>query len=285
MTVPSGSSLHSCYISAVVLTLNEEINIERCIHSLSWADEIVVLDSRSTDRTVELAMAAGARVVEHRQVGIYRNADQRNWALEYADLAGDWILFVDADEVIPPELAGEIRRRCLDKRGPDAYQLAPKYLFWGRWMRHSMRYPVWHDRLLRRGRATFAGGVWEHFSPDVDPGRIAIPYIHYGNSKGFNDWLERHIRYSNWDAAGIIEYLSTGDARSFETLRRLRSRELAARFWRFRPLVRFFVMFVLRRGFLDGPEAFIFCLRYALYEYMTVEKVIEERRRRAGLPL
>jgi glycosyltransferase involved in cell wall biosynthesis len=272
-------------IAVVVLTLNEGSNIERCLQSVGWADEVVVVDSGSTDRTVELACAQGARVVGHRQKGNFLFAEQRNWALEHGDLTCDWILFVDADEVIPTALATEIRRCCEYGGGPDAYQLAPKYLFWGRWMRRSMRYPSWHDRLLRLGKVTFAGGVWEHFSPGIQVGRINEPYLHYGNSKGFEEWLERHSRYSSWDASAVLRYLDTGAITAFGTQRRLRSRRIAARFWRLRPVGRFLVMFVARGGFLDGPEAFMFCMRYALYEYMTVEKIIEERRRRTGLPL
>lgn len=272
-------------ISAVVLTLNEEVNIARCVESLTWADEVVIVDSVSNDRTVEIARHLGARVVEHRQVGVYSNADQRNWALEHADLNTDWILFVDADEVVPDVLAARVRECCDDPDGPDAYQLVPKYLFWGRWMRRSMRYPAWHDRLVRRGRVTFEGGVWEHLRSGVEVGQIAEPYLHYGNSKGFEDWLERHSRYSSWDARSVLKYLESGDPGTFDTTRQLRSREAAARLWRIRPLLRFVLMYIIRGGFLDGPEAFVFCLRYAVYDYMTVEKIIEARRRRASMPL
>lgn len=268
-----------------MLTLDEEVNIARCMGSLSWVDEVVILDSASTDRTVEIARQLGARVIEHRQVGPYNIAEQRNWALEHADLRTDWILFVDADEVVPDGLATRIRECCERGDGPDAYQLAPKYLFWGRWMRRSMRYPAWHDRLVRRGKVTFEGGVWEHFRAGVEVGQIAEPYLHYGNSKGFEDWLERHGRYSSWDALSVLKYLDSGELESFETTRQLRARQVAARLWIFRPLLRFVLMYIVRGGFLDGPEAFVFCLRYAVYDYMTVEKVIEARRRRSGRPL
>ncbi len=273
-------------ISAVVLTLNEEVNVERCLRSLSWADEVVVVDSASTDRTVEIARQLGARVEERRPAGGFSAADQRNWALEHADLIGEWVLFVDADEVVPEALAKRIRERCGRADGPDAYQLAPKYLFWGRWMRRCMRYPSWHDRLVRKGRVTFEGsGYWEHFREGVAAEQIPEPYLHFGNSKGFEDWLERHCRYSSGDARVVLEYLETRDPRAFDTPRQLRSRQIAARLWRLRPLLRFLLMYVIRGGFLDGPEAFAFCLRYALYDYMTVEKIIEVRRRRAGKPL
>jgi glycosyltransferase involved in cell wall biosynthesis len=272
-------------ISAVVLTLNEELNIERCLRSLSWADEVVVVDSGSQDSTVALAEDAGARIVEHRPNGPFRIADQRNWALEHGRLTGDWVLFLDADEEVPERLATEIRQTCGSPAAPDAFQLAPKYLFLDRWMRRSMRYPAWHDRLLRRGKVSYTGGVWEHFTPETAVGRIDESYVHYGNSKGFADWLRRHDRYSTWDAEAVVAYLDSGEEGSFRTSLRLRHRMVAARLWRLRPLLRFFLMYIWRGGFLEGPAALMLCLRYAIYDYMTVEKVIELRRKRSGEPL
>ncbi len=285
MTPLGAAGRTSPLISAVVLTLNEEVNVERCLRSLAWTHEIVVIDSGSSDTTTQIAQGLGATVLHHRQTRAFRISEQRNWALDHANLQGEWVLFLDADEEITPALSREILRQCNSAGPPYAYQLAPKYLFWGRWMRRSMRYPAWHDRLLRRGSATFEGGVWEHFAPGTPTGRIREPYLHYGNSKGFDDWLTRHIRYSSWDAQAITEYLSTRDRGAFGTLRRTRERRLAATFWTLRPLARFFTMYILRGGFLDGPEALLFCLRYALYEYMTVEKIVEHRRRHAGKSL
>lgn len=233
-----------------------------------------------------MARSAGARVIEHRPVGEFSASDQRNWTLENGGLTTDWVLFVDADEVVPEALARCIRECCDRRDGPEAYQLAPKYLFWGRWMRRCMRYPSWHDRLVRRGRVSFeGGGYWEHFRPGVAVGQISEPYLHYGNSKGFEEWLERHGRYSSGDARVALEYLDTRDPSAFDTPRQVRSRQVAARLWRIRPLLRFLLMYVVRRGFLDGPEALVFCLRYAVYDYMTVEKIIEARRLAAGEPL
>jgi glycosyltransferase involved in cell wall biosynthesis len=272
-------------ISAVVLTLNEECNIERCLASLIWADELVVVDSGSEDRTVPAAAAAGAKVVEHRQEAPFRISEQRNWALAHAGLRGEWVLFVDADEIVTAPLAQEIRRRCAEPDGPDAYQLAPKYMFLGRWMRRCMRFPAWHDRLVRREKVTFAGGVWEHFVLGTRPGRIEEPYIHFGNSQGFSAWLNRHERYADWESESVYAYLTSGETASFRTSLRLFDRKVAARLWPLRPLLRFLLMYVVRAGFLDGPEALLFCLRYAVYEYMTVEKIFERIRRSRGQQL
>ncbi len=271
-------------VTAVVLTLNEEHNITRCLASLQWCDDIVVIDSASTDRTAALAAELGARVLVHQPEQPYRISRQRNWALDQAGIGTTWVLFVDADEVITAPLQAEILCR-LPTTTTEAYQLAPKFMFHGRWMRRSLGFPIWHDRLLRVGRVRLEGGVWEHFSNGVRPEQLAEPYLHYGNSKGMTDWLERHNRYSSWDADGIAAYRQSRDRGAFGTARKTRQRALAARLWPARPVGRFIVMYVLRRGFLDGWAALPFCLRYVFYEYMTVEKVVEHKRLARGKPL
>jgi glycosyltransferase involved in cell wall biosynthesis len=271
-------------IGAVVLTLNEETEIERCLASLAWCDDLVVVDSGSTDATCELARGMGARLFENRP-DKYVDADQHNWSLDHCQLTTEWTLFVDADEVVTQALAKEIRRYCSGVFDCDAFQLAPKYLFWGRWMKHCMAYPSWHDRLVRRGSVRYEGGVWYHFADGARVGRISEPYLHYGNSKGFGNWLERHNRYSSWEAKTVIDFLDSGGSQAFVTKRKLGLRRLAARLWPARPLLRFILMYIIRGGFLDGPAGLVFCLRYVIYEYMVVEKIIEERRRRDRQPL
>lgn len=271
-------------LTAVILTLNEEQNLRRCVEALRWCDDLVVVDSGSTDQTNALATALGARVFTHRPERPYQISKQRNWALDECAIQTEWVLFVDADEVVTEALQREIRRR-LPLHEFDAFQLAPKNLFRGQWMKRSLGYPIWHDRLLRLGKARIEGGVWEHFAPGVSVGRIGEPYLHYGSSKGFSEWLERHDRYSSWDADGVVSYLANRRSDAFGTARKVRQRALAARAWRLRPLLRFLHMYLLRRGFLDGRCALSFCLRYVVYEYMTVEKVVEKRLQAQGRPL
>lgn len=189
---------NSVSVSTIILTKDEAINIKRCIDSLQWCKDIVVLDSGSTDKTAQLAVDLGARVFTHIQQAPFRISEQRNWALENCELKSEWVLFVDADEIITSQLATEIQRVCADNNYQNNYQnafeLTPRYLFWGKWMKRTQGYPNWHPRLLKRGEVTFAGGVWEHFSEGAKVGRINIPYDHFANSKGISDWLARHDR-------------------------------------------------------------------------------------------
>ncbi|HBW30538.1 glycosyltransferase family 2 protein [Nostoc sp. PCC 7120 = FACHB-418] len=270
----------------MILTKNEVCNLERCINSLQWCQEIIVVDSGSTDGTIQLAEALGIKVFTHIQPPPFKISEQRNWALENCQLKSEWVLFLDADEIIPPDLAAEIQRICsANNQEYNAYELPARYLFWGKWLKLTQGYPNWHSRLLKLGEVTFTGGVWEHFSAGTKVSRINIPYDHYANSKGFGDWLERHNRYSSWDAQKVVDFLETGKTSALGTERKLKLRLLAAKLWFMRPIVRFIQMYFLRLGFLEGITALIFCLLYAMYEFMTVVKIIELRRKKSGLPL
>lgn len=276
----------SAIISAVILTKNEVINLKRCIDSLQWCQEIVVVDSGSTDETTQLAKSLGVKVFTHIQSPRFIIAEQRNWALNNCNLQSEWVLFVDADETVPPELATEIQKVCADKNNLyNAFELTARYLFWGKWLKRTQGYPNWHSRLVKRGEVFFAGGVWEHFTTNARVGKIAIPYDHFANSKRFSDWLERHDRYSSWDAENVMKFLETREVSSLATNRKLELRLLAAKFWLLRPIVRFIQMYLLRLGFLEGWQALFFCLLYAMYEFMTVVKIIELKRIKSGLTL
>ena len=144
-------------IAAVVLTYNEELNISECLASLRWADEVLVLDSGSTDRTCDIAVSSGATVMRH-VLEPFHFAMQRNYALFECGITAEWVLFVDADERIPPQLAETIRD-VIAHAAPEtaAYRLAPRFMFMGKWLKHCCRFPVWHDRLVRREKVSFVG--------------------------------------------------------------------------------------------------------------------------------
>jgi glycosyltransferase involved in cell wall biosynthesis len=276
----------SLAITAVVLTKNEVSNLERCFASLRWCAQVVVLDSGSIDGTREKAQELGARVFTHVQAPPFKIDVQRNWALDHAEIGTPWVLFLDADETVPTELALELMRVCSDETCSfDAFELTPRYLFWGQWLKRTQGYPNWHPRLVRLGHARFTGGVWEHFAEGAKVGRIAIPYDHFANSKGLSDWLARHDRYSSWDAEKIVAYLDSGKDDALGSTRKVGLRRWAARLWPLRPWARFCQTYFLRLGFLEGRAAFSFCLLYFCYDWMTVVKIVERRRLREGLPL
>lgn len=273
-------------ITVIILTKNEEINIEKCINSVDWVKKIIVVDSGSNDKTVIKAEALGAETYINIQNGPFRIDSQRNWALDNIFIDTEWILFLDADEVIPTPLKFEIIKIIKDNDLIyDAYELTPRYLFWGTWLKRTQGFPNWHARFLRRGKARFAGGVWEHFALGVSVGRITEPYNHFANSKGLSDWISRHDRYSSWDAKKVFVFLKTGDPNDLFTTRKLKLRKLAARFWPLRPFARFFQMYFLRLGFLEGLSSLVFCSLYFFYELMIVIKIIEYKRMDSGKSL
>ena len=274
-------------ISVLILTLNEELNLPRCLESLRWCDDIVVLDSFSTDRTVELAKAAGARVVQRK----FDNwAAHQNWALENIPFKHPWVYYSDADEVVTPELREELQQVAAQPNNPNvAYRLRYKNFFMGQWIRHCGIYPAWILRCFRPEKVR-----WERLvnpAPVVNgpEGRLQSHFEHYSFNKGLNAWFDKHNKYS-WQEAeeslkslvgGKLEWtkIFTGDTAQ----RRRALKELSFRL-PFRPELRFFYMYFLRLGFLDGVAGYHYCRMLAIYEYMIVLKMGEIRRRQNGLP-
>lgn len=276
-------------ISILILTFNEEQNLARCLDAVRWSDDVLVLDSGSTDRTVEIAKGKGARVLQNPFVNF---AEQRNFGLTHGSLKHEWVLHLDADEVVTPELQREMAE-VIQAGKKDAYRVASKMMLQGRWLKHSSLYP-WHQvRLGKRDRLAFVQvghGQRESLSPD-SVGTLQEPLLHYFFSKGLQDWMKRHNRYSTSEAAHFFEtagnqaidwagILSLSDAS-----RRRRACKHLFSFLPFRPALRFFYMFVLRLGFLDGHAGFTYCRLLSIYEYFIVLKVRELRRRKLGLPM
>jgi glycosyltransferase involved in cell wall biosynthesis len=267
-------------VSVLLLTLNEEGNLPRCLDALSWCDDIVVLDSLSGDRTTAIATERGARVITRPFDGF---AGQRNHALEEVDFRHDWVFHLDADEVFTPELAAEIEAVLRDTTR-EAYRLPSKTIFQGAWLRRSGMYPTYQVRLTRRPRFRFRQ-VGHGQKEDLDPGRIGTlraPLIHYPFSKGIADWIERHNRYSTAEAAETLRHRTT-DRVDWPGLvcldaprRRQALRGLSYRL-PFRPLARFLYMYILHLGLLDGRAGLTYCRLLAMYEYMIILKVREQR--------
>ena len=182
-------------LTAIILTKNEEKNIADCIASVQWADEVVVFDAFSQDRTVEIAQGSGATVLQHR----FQNfAQQRNDALDAVH--SDWVFFVDADERATPELAVEVRRATQDESRSGWWVPRHNHIF-GRVIRHAGWYPDYQLRLLRRGKARYdpKREVHELVILDGGEGYLENPLIHY-NYDTLAQFIERQNRYVDYDA-------------------------------------------------------------------------------------
>lgn len=264
-------------IAGIVLTLNEEKDISRALRSLAWCDELLVVDSGSVDRTQEIVEHLGVRFVQHIQTPPFLITEQRNWALNNSHLKSEWVLFLDADEEVGDNLALEIRACINSPDGFDAYELTPRYWFFGQWLKRTQGFPNWHPRLLRRSVVNFQGGVWESFTDNATIQRIYTPYEHYAFSKGINEWINNHLRYADQEAADVIQYYATHKSSAFSTTRSLKLRILASYAWPLRPLARFIQKYILQFGFTESWQGLLFSLLMSFYELIVVIKILEMR--------
>ncbi|HBS29818.1 MAG TPA: glycosyltransferase [Phycisphaerales bacterium] len=278
---PSGRGAAQPRVSVVILTLNEEINIEACIASCAWCDDVHVLDSGSADRTRELAERGGARVHVNKFESFGR---QRNWAIDHIPMKHKWVFHLDADERFTPEVVRELAARI----GPDGesidrvacYRNPSKMMFMGRWIRHAAEYPVYQVRLFDRTACRFQDHG--HGQRELTEGAIGTfdePYLHFNFSKGLHDWFARHNAYSDREAAhaladepvGLIEglrALMTGDGTE-----RRRSLKRLSRRVPCRGTVYAIYQTVFRLGFLDGAPGWNYIRMRAIYESMIATKL------------
>ncbi len=272
-------------VSVLILTLNEEQNITNCIRSVRWSDDIVVLDSFSCDKTVQIAESLGARVIQRP----FDNwSAHQNWALENIDFKHDWVYYSDADEVVTQELRDELLSVARDSSsGEVAYWVRYKNYFWGRWIKHCGIYPVWVLRLFKPHHIR-----WERIvnpKPVVNgkTGRLHQHFEHYSFNKGMCEWLIKHAHYAQGEAIEAIKEIDEGSLKIREftspdpTTRRRALQKLSLRL-PFRPLQRFIYMYVLKLGFLDGWPGFTYCRLLSMYEYMIDIQARELRKRARG---
>ncbi|TCR83632.1 glycosyltransferase family 2 protein [Rhizobium sp. BK376] len=276
-------------ISVCILTLNEERNLPACLAALSWCDDIVVLDSFSTDRTVEIAKEAGARVYQRAYDGEDR---QRMFALKGIEYKHTWVFMPDADEITTDELRDEMLAIAADPTRPESFfRIRYKNMFMGRWIKHSSLYPTWMTRFFRPDRIIRFERE-EHAIPigDGPEGRLKEHYLHYSFNNGLRAWYEKHNRYSSSEARETVESLRGGSVSwhkvfsSRSEVRRRGLKELSMRV-PFRSQARFMYMYIVRGGFLDGLQGYHYCRLIAAYEYMIVIKTKELQRRERGLPV
>lgn len=271
-------------ISVIIPVKNEAENLRRSLPALSWADEIWVIDSQSTDDTGAVAEQFGARMVQFHFNGVYPK--KKNWALENVPFGHEWVLIIDADEICPTELGDEIRTRVAADEA-DGFYLNMKYFFLGRRIEHCGYNECWNLRLFKHrlgrfekmpvpaGVRTGDNEAHEHVILQGEAKRLKHELDHYAYPS-LSVWLEKHDRYATWEAVQRSHFKNDPIPPGLGAGKRLK-RVLRKVYLRLpcRPLIRFFYAYFLRLGFRDGLPGLYFCGLLAFYEFLINAKAFE----------
>ncbi len=272
--------------SIYILTYNEERDIAPCIESALLSDDVIVVDSCSCDRTLEIAAQYPVRVVEH---PFESHGKQRTWMLESIPTKYEWVYILEADERMTPALFEEC---CAIVQNPEhvGYYVAERVMFMDRWIKHSTQYPRYQLRLLKKGHVWFTDyGHTEREVCNGTTGFLRETYPHYTCGKGLSRWIEKHNRYSTDEAKETLKQLEGGRINwhhlffgKTEVERRHALKDLSLRL-PLRPLVRWLYMYFILGGWRDGEAGFAWCTLQAFYEYLIVLKVKELKRERQAI--
>jgi glycosyltransferase involved in cell wall biosynthesis len=285
-------------VSVLIPAKNEEANLPACLESLSRADEIFVVDSQSSDRSVEIAEQYGATVVQFHFDG--RWPKKKNWSLENLPFRHEWVLIVDCDERIPPELWEEIEA-AIQNSAYDGYYLNRKVFFLGTWIRHGGRYPDWNLRLFKHKKGRYENlkteeirntgdnEVHEHVILEGASGYLKNDMLHI-DFRDIYHWLERHNRYSNWEARVYLNLLNSkeesGTIGASLWGNAVQRKRFLKKIWvrlPFKPTLRFILFYIIQLGFLDGKAGYIYGRLLSQYEYQIGVKVYELQKFRGQL--
>ena len=286
MTIPA----KKIPVSVLIPAKNEESNLPACLESVAPAAEIVVVDSQSSDRTVEIAQSYGAKVVQFNFNGSWPK--KKNWSLENLSFSNEWVLIVDCDERLTPELWEEIAE-VIQNLEYNGYYLNRRVFFLGTWLRHGGRYPDWNLRLFKHklGRYenlntgdipnTGDNEVHEHVILPGKVGYLKHDMLHI-DFRDIYHWLARHNRYSNWEARVYYNFIiGQGDegtigANLFGNA--VQRKRFLKKIWvrlPFKPWLRFIWFYIIRWGFLDGKAGYIYARLLSQYEYQINVKLYE----------
>ncbi len=282
-------------VSVLIPAKNEQANLPACLASVERADEVLIVDSQSSDKSVEIAQSYGANVVQFYFNG--RWPKKKNWALENLPFRNEWVLIVDCDERITPELWDEIAQ-AIQNPEYNGYYLNRRVFFLGTWIRHGGKYPDWNLRLFKHKKGRYENlntedipntgdnEVHEHVILDGKAGYLKNDMIH----EDFRDlyhWIERHNRYSNWEARVYLNLLTDKDKDDSGTIGAnlfgdaVQRKRFLKKVWvrlPFKPFLRFVLFYIIQRGFLDGKAGYIYARLLSQYEYQIGVKVYELRK-------
>lgn len=267
-------------ISILILTKNERENIAACIESVRWSDDIHVLDSMSTDGTQEIARSLGTQVTERP----FDNwASHQNWALANLPFRHRWVFYIDADERVTPSLHAALLAAAANPGDNVAFKVQRRDFLQGAWLKHVQTSPF-YMRLFLPGRIRYERLVNPVSIADGPVGHLSGYLDHFPFSKGISHWIARHNDYSTLEAKQIVDNrranatfspIKAFTERDFHQ-RRFHQKEL---FYRLpaRPVVKFLLLYIGKRGFLDGRGGLTYAILQSIYEYLIVIKTREQQ--------
>jgi len=279
-------------VSVIIPVRNEARNLPRCLQALKDIGEVLVIDSHSTDETVEVSRSHGAQVVQFHYQGGWPK--KRQWAMDTLPLTHDWILLLDADEVLTSELWQEIYS-AIQNPAIDGYSILLRTWFLGRVLRHG-DVGLWKLSLFRRGKGRFECRlkdqdasmadmeIHEHIVVDGATGKLRNPLLHH-NVESLSRYIQKHDEYSNWEACVLLERSNDNDK---ELPPSLFGSQAQRRRWLKRklfavpgsPVILFLYRYLLRFGFLDGVPGLIYCGFQAVQMFHTKAKIYELKRKK-----
>ncbi len=279
-------------VTVLIPAKNEEVNLPACLASVAVADEVFVVDSQSTDKSEEIIKSYGANLVQFHFNG--RWPKKKNWSLENLTFRNEWVLIVDCDERIIPELWDEIAQ-VIQNDEHNGYYLNRRVFFLGKWIRHGGKYPDWNLRLFKHAKGRYENlntedipntgdnEVHEHVILPGKVGYLKNDMLHEDFRDLFH-WLERHNRYSNWEARVYFNILTGKDDRGTiganlfgDVVQRKRFLKKVWVRLPFKPFLRFILFYIIQRGFLDGKAGYTYARLLSQYEYQIGVKLYELR--------
>jgi glycosyltransferase involved in cell wall biosynthesis len=265
-------------VSVIIAARNEAKNLPRCLQALTNVGEVYVIDSQSSDETVEIARSHGAQIVQFHYQGGWPK--KRQWAMNTLPIAYDWILLLDADEVLTTELSEEIRS-AIQNPAIDGYSILLRTWFLGQVLRHG-DVGLWKLSLFRRGKGHYECRLKEQVVVEGATARLRHPLIHH-NVESLSRYIQKHDEYSNWESHVLLQ---RGEDKELPPL--LSGTQAQRRRWLKRrlfalpgsPLLLFLYRYVVRFGFLDGVPGLIYCGFQAVQMFHTKAKIYELKSKR-----
>jgi len=266
-------------ISIFIITYNEEKDIKRCLDSVSWSNDIVILDSFSTDKTLSIA-------IEFQNVKIFKKkfvnySTQRNYGLKTIDFINPWVLIIDADETCSIELKMELLSNKIQNNSNNVvYSLRRKTFFANKWLKHNSMYNVWIERIVKPKYVTFYGDIHEKLKYNGLSKKLSSNIEHYPFSKGIENWISRRNRYSTLNAEYEITHGYDIKINNLFSKNPVEFRQFLNSIYRKLPL-RWFIFFIynffIKLCFLDGYKGIYYVLLETFYEFVIVLKIKYKR--------